>query len=944
MPQATKIEHVCLELFEEHNLAELLAATKVSGWQPVWSKFDELSQHHLFTTDEEKHIFADLFMSSCLCALSVDQATPVLWDLLDKWSNFRKLPERSATLSHNEQTVALYFCLKLRDKMQEYFFNSKPGDLHALSESQQTTALTNWQQLFLNPFSPIHMLWEKQDEEISQFTPADWRQKGYPGLLAASMYYPLDADDFDINSDDLFAANYPLFFKTLIMRWMLNMPYFNGTQKHRDKLVRYVPELCQALGRHPEILTQVYFIGFVQTVMTGFWRASYIGGNNVQALSAFGDFISATISRFCPLPSPEPDYQPGRRIRVGYISRNLFRQAVSYYMINRVLNHSQNKFEVFVFSLGDYSDQFSQLYQKNSDHYHKFSNLQDFTSIIKAVLASKLDILIFTDIGMDAVTYALSGLRLAPIQCAMVGHGTTTGMPTIDYYISGDFEAPSAQNQYREKLIRLPNLGAAQYLPDNAIQSISRVDLSIPDDAVLFISCANGIKHRAERERLYVQILRQAPNAWVLIKPFTTPDGLDGQLIKRIKSLAATAGVADRLLILPSIGNYRSVLGLLSIADVQLDTYPYGGWTTNLEALYSGLPIVTQEGELSRSRWGAGMLRALGIEEGIAANEAEFVAWAVKLAQDPELRWRLSQQVKAKAIDTLFNGPKAQPAFEKMLISLIANPAEKPRLPASKSTVLDSNRHFLKKLGSISLVLPKDIYVATSLAPNNYPRQQEALATWHKAGFRLIAINAADEIPTLQPHFPDIEFAAAPRDARSHYTRSYIYFDDCLACLTSTGSRAVGIINSDLRLVNKDLFSLVASETSPALLFGSRFDAASIDTKQGKLYAQGFDYFFFNRELLQDFPAENFCLGLPWWDYWAVLVPLAKNRLVKRVITPAVLHLTHPASWNKEHWLTFGKAVSKHFPPSFELSDDTMINYLQCLAAKINLEPQDILI
>jgi len=943
VPKATGPESVCLELFNHHNLTGLLNAAAHNGWQPVWFKFEELYQHHPFSNNEEKNVFVDLFMTACLSAISATNDGSVLWDLIDKWSNRRKIPDRSAALPADEQISALYFCLRLRDKLRDYFFHAPLDDI---TEPHQKLALTLWPQIFLNTFSPLHLLWDKKDAAISNFTVADWQTKGYPGLLAASMYYPLDADNFNINSEDLFAAKLPLFAKTLLMRWMLNIPYFNGEMKHRDKLVRYVPELCRALAKHPEILTQVYFVGFVQEAMTGFWRSSYIGGNNVQALSAFGDFISNTINSFCPLPPPEKrSRQPNDKIRVGYISRNLYRQAVSYYMINRVLHHNRNNFELFIFSLGEYKDHFSELYEQNSAHYQKFTNLQDFSSIINAIRQSNLDLLIFTDIGMDVITYTLAGLRLAPIQCAMVGHGTTTGLPTIDYYISGDFEAPSAQNQYREKLIRLPNLGAAQYLPDSPIPTISRADLGIPDDAVLFISCANGIKHRAEREQLYVEILCQAPNAWVLIKPFTTPDGLDGRLAKRIKALAAEKGVADRLLILPSISHYRSVLGLLSIADIQLDTYPYGGWTTNLEALYSGLPIVTQEGELSRSRWGGGMLRALGINEGIAANEDEFVAWAVKFAQDPDLRWRLSRQIKANVEQVLFNGPAAQPAFEQALLNIIAESNGLPVQSAAQSiNDKPANKNQLKRLGRLSIVLPEYITIATSIAPRSYSDQQAALSTWQKAGFHLISINTAAEIPTLQPNFPDIEFIAAPRDASPTYQKPYIYFDDILTCLANTGSRTVGIINSDLRLINPELYDLVKNETTPSLLFGSRLDAATPDRREGKLYFQGFDYFFFHRDLLQDFPPENFCLGLPWWDFWAALIPLKNHRQVKRVVTPATLHITHSASWNKPSWENLGMEIAKHFPPPFQLSPDNLLNYLQHLALQINLEPQDILI
>ena len=113
------------------------------------------------------------------------------------------------------------------------------------------------------------------------------------------------------------------------------------------------------------------------------------------------------------------------------------------------------------------------------------------------------------------------------------------------------------------------------------------------------------------------------------------------------------------------------LMALLQLADVQLDTYPYGGWTTNLEALYYGLPVVTQQGNLARSRWGAGLLSAMGISEGIAQNEREFVDWAVRFALEPRLRAQVSQKIEERAPKVLFDGEAAQPAYEAALVRMI---------------------------------------------------------------------------------------------------------------------------------------------------------------------------------------------------------------------------------------------------------------------------------
>ena len=137
--------------------------------------------------------------------------------------------------------------------------------------------------------------------------------------------------------------------------------------------------------------------------------------------------------------------------------------------------------------------------------------------------------------------------------------------------------------------------------------------------------------------------------------------------MERIFGPARAAGVAERVLIVPPFRQAKEVLGLLELADIQLDTYPYGGWTTNMEAVYMGLPIVTQEGEMARSRWGAAMLRAMGIQQGIARTGEEYVEQAVRLGQDAKLRAELRTVILEKAKTLFFDGAAAQIAYETAL-------------------------------------------------------------------------------------------------------------------------------------------------------------------------------------------------------------------------------------------------------------------------------------
>ena len=174
----------------------------------------------------------------------------------------------------------------------------------------------------------------------------------------------------------------------------------------------------------------------------------------------------------------------------------------------------------------------------------------------------------------------------------------------------------------------------------------------------------------ADRDHLFIDILKQAENAYIVLKPFQNAVTSDHKFIERVKKAAVEAGVADRLIFVSPLKNAGDLMGLLVLADVQLDTYPYGGWTTNLEALYYHIPIVTQEGNMARNRWGAGLIRQLGIEDGIARNEKEYVDWAVRFAKDENFRKSVSERIEQKAKATLFNGEAGQAVYETTLLHI----------------------------------------------------------------------------------------------------------------------------------------------------------------------------------------------------------------------------------------------------------------------------------
>lgn len=655
-------------MFSQERTAERVEKSLTKGWNTVWQDFEKIYESFEYSPAAERAVFTDCFLGCCLEKIKPVTESEAFLHIIELWNSHRHLPLRCAGLSAPEKEALLNFSVQLRKRLQEYVLGTPLPELANLSGEQQRLLINVWWQLFFDAFAQLNQqpgvsACERCGKDIA----AAKRKANWPvGLLIKSMYHPFVVKNIPLSGREIWnAPGIPAWCKIILSYWLLNVPYYNIEELHRNKVVRHLPELLQAP------IPPTFFFMFVNQAIDYLWRISYAGGNNAMILSKFGDFLTRHMSKLYQTVTKTPNAIPGRqkegKIRIGYISRLFRNQAVSYYMVNRVIHHDRDKFEVYIFSLNDSHDVMSELFIQNCDRFIRFNEPFNIENVARNIFECNLDILIYTDLGMDAATYSLAAMQLAPVQCAMVGHGTTTGLPTIQYYISGDFEPANAEMHYREKLIRLPNLGAAQYPPPFIEGPMpGRKDWKIPDDVVVFVSCANGIKHGPSRDALLVEILKKAPNSCIVLKPYHFLNE-DQRFTNRLMAAAQAAKVSDRLFVVPPL---KYVDALLAVSDIQLDTYPYGGWTTNMEALYAGLPIVTQQGELARSRWGAYMLKAVGVSEGIAANEQEYVEWAVKYACDDDLRNKVKAIIKARAKTVLFNGKTAQASFEEALLKI----------------------------------------------------------------------------------------------------------------------------------------------------------------------------------------------------------------------------------------------------------------------------------
>ncbi|WP_298375075.1 tetratricopeptide repeat protein [Azospirillum sp.] len=264
----------------------------------------------------------------------------------------------------------------------------------------------------------------------------------------------------------------------------------------------------------------------------------------------------------------------------------------------------------------------------------------------RAIAAAAPDILIFPDGPLGPVGHRLSARRLAPVQCATWGHPVTTGLPTLDVFLSADAMEPAdAQAHYRERLARVAGLGTS-YSPDtDGVAPHDRAWFNEADGVTLFACIHSLYKYLPQHDGLFPQIAGEAGSGRFLF--FEDPSPVVTRVFQaRLAAAFAAHGMdwAERCRFLPRTtpAEFYRILGA---CDVYLDPPGFSGFNTAQEALSYDIPVVAVEGRFLRARLAAGILRRIGMDELVAPDLDAYAALAGSLARDRSRRADLSARI-----------------------------------------------------------------------------------------------------------------------------------------------------------------------------------------------------------------------------------------------------------------------------------------------------------
>lgn len=361
------------------------------------------------------------------------------------------------------------------------------------------------------------------------------------------------------------------------------------------------------------------------------------------AAQAHARHLQAKAGPALPMRAARP-LKPGQRLRVGYASADFHNHATMHLMRGVFERHDRERFQISLYSWGpDDGSSYRQQLHEDVDRFVDVAGWNE-ARIAERIRADQIDVLIDLKGYTRDSRPGIFARRPAPVQLTWLGYPGAAGAPWFDAVIADAVVAPlEVQPYFVEPIARLPH----SYQCTDAQQPIARTGLSrkacgLPDQAVVIACFCTHYKLDADTFALWLRLLKAVPTAWLWL--------IDGAPIvrERLRAAAKAAGVDPRRLVFAPVLPKDRHLERLQLADLFLDTRIYNGHTTVTDALWAGVPVVTQQGPAFAGRVGASLLQAAGLPQGITHHSADYEALALKLLREPATRQAWRQQLATR--------------------------------------------------------------------------------------------------------------------------------------------------------------------------------------------------------------------------------------------------------------------------------------------------------
>jgi predicted O-linked N-acetylglucosamine transferase (SPINDLY family) len=372
-------------------------------------------------------------------------------------------------------------------------------------------------------------------------------------------------------------------------------------------------------------------------------------------------------SRFPVQPPPLAATRYGHeRIRLAYVSSDVGHHPVTTQIVELIEQHDRGQFEII--GIGTNADDGSAQRRRLVAAFDRFvdAHPQSQAALAATLRAMEIDILVDLNGHTKGDHFELLSHRPAPVQVNWLGYAGTTAAPFLDFLIADAVVAPDAQ-AFSEKLALLPHC----FFPSDTSRRLglapTRREAGLPDTGFVFCCFNNSWKLTAPVFARWMSLLSAVPDSVLWLK--RTGEKTRANLL----AAAESHGVEPRRLIFAGPAALDVHLARHQLADLFLDTAPYGAHATACDALWAGLPVLTRRGTAYASRVAASFLTTLEIPELITESWRDYEALALALARDPArlvaLRTKLAA---ARGTSPLFDTPRLARDLEALYRKMLA--------------------------------------------------------------------------------------------------------------------------------------------------------------------------------------------------------------------------------------------------------------------------------
>lgn len=327
--------------------------------------------------------------------------------------------------------------------------------------------------------------------------------------------------------------------------------------------------------------------------------------------------------------------EPGRRLRIGYPSRDFRLSPSQHFLLPFFQNHDRTHFEVYCYQVEGTEDSATQDFRRAADQWRDLCG-RPAQEIRSQILRDNIDILIHASGLLDPQALAVFSPRAAPVQAAFPLYPSTTGCRDIDWLLTDSCVAPDvrAAGHYSERqLYRVPS-GYFAFRPPADCPAVAPLP-ALANGFVTFGVFQRRAKLHPEFWDAAAAILRRCPRSKLSMQFASREVGDSESLLRKnvLLELGRRGIAAERIQILAGTGFYEH-LNTLSRADIALDSWPYNGQTTTCFCLWMGVPVVSLAGETHASRIGRTILQRAGLPDWAATSLEGYIETAVRHAQD----------------------------------------------------------------------------------------------------------------------------------------------------------------------------------------------------------------------------------------------------------------------------------------------------------------------